>query len=166
MARVPIGYNGLFQIGGPLDRGDGRLRYIDGGSTTLIIPPPLKGDPCLNHLHFPIGHKQSRHTHPSFRFTIVFFGNGKCTVPANADGTGADVECTLDPSSMFIIPTGGFHAIDAVGNQPLDVVTFHPETIIGWTDDHHPMLESTFRIDRMPNSGDRDFHTTSPGVAA
>ncbi len=138
-----VGYEGMFQIGGPVNLGEGRLRYIDGGSTSLLVAPPRKGDPCINHLHFPPGWKQSRHKHPSLRFTVAYQGQGKCTVPAYPDGSGPDVEISVDPGSMFIIPTGGLHAIDAVGSSPLDIVTYHPDTLIGWTDDIHPMLEST-----------------------
>lgn len=138
------GYKGLFSVGGPLEKGKGGyLRYIDGGSTSLLLSPPRKGDPCLNYLYFPLNHKQTRHTHPSFRFTLVFSGHGTCTVPANDDGSGGDKVHYLRPGSMFIIPAGGHHAIDATGNSPLEIFTFHPDTVIGWTNDWHPMLEST-----------------------
>src|SRR5436190_277990 len=47
-----LDYRGLFQIGGPVEA-MGRLRYIDGCSDTLLVCPPLLGEPCLNHLHIP-----------------------------------------------------------------------------------------------------------------
>ncbi len=102
-----------------------------------------KGEPCLNYLHFPPGHKQRRHFHQTFRFTLVIAGRGKATVPANQDGTGADVIIPLAPGDMFVIPAGGLHSIDALGDDALDVVTFHPDSVIGWTDHRHPMREST-----------------------
>ena len=64
IAVTRVGYRGLFSLGGPIER-YGRLRYIDGGSDTLLISPPRMGDPCLNLLHFPPGTAQTRHTHQS-----------------------------------------------------------------------------------------------------
>ena len=142
-----LNYHGHFVVGGPIQRGEGLLKYIDGGSTSLLIPPPLKGDPCLNYLHFPPRHKQRRHKHPSLRFTIVYEGSGKCTVP---DDHGGVMEIPLGPGSMFVIPTGGLHAIDADDNGAMDIVTYDPDALVGWTDQHHPMLESTL-LGTAPN---------------
>jgi len=53
------GYRGLFHLGGPIeDRG--RLRYINGCTDSLLIPPAVRGDPCLNLLHLPAGARQQR----------------------------------------------------------------------------------------------------------
>jgi hypothetical protein len=38
-------YQGMFSLGGPLEA-HGRLAYIDGGTSSLLIPPVLMGDPC------------------------------------------------------------------------------------------------------------------------
>ncbi|PWU05843.1 MAG: hypothetical protein C5B51_13675 [Terriglobia bacterium] len=65
---------------------------------------------------------------------------------------------------MFIIPAGGFHAIDAIGKEPLAVVTFHPETSVGWTDEYHPMLESTF-VARKPANLELGAAAFQGGVA-
>src|SRR5689334_4766314 len=54
------GYRGLRQIGGPLET-EGRLRYIDGCTDTLLVCPPRLGEPCLNHLHIPPQTSQSPH---------------------------------------------------------------------------------------------------------
>lgn len=59
-------YNGMRSMGGPIEK-TGRLKYIDGCTDSLLIPPVKKGDPCLNHLHFPVGIEQTMHTHPSIR---------------------------------------------------------------------------------------------------
>ena len=40
-----LGYEGFFQIGGPVEA-QGRLRFIDGCTDSLLIPPVLCGDPC------------------------------------------------------------------------------------------------------------------------
>lgn len=42
-----IGYESPVLIGGPIER-KGRLRYIDGCTASLLIPPPVRGEPCLN----------------------------------------------------------------------------------------------------------------------
>jgi hypothetical protein len=48
-----------FALGGPCEA-FGRLRYIDGCSDSLLVGPAVRGDPCLNHLHFPPGVSQTR----------------------------------------------------------------------------------------------------------
>ena len=63
-----------FMLGGPIERA-GRLRYIDGCTDSLLIPPWRMGEACLNHLHIPAGTKQTMHTHPSDRIGVVFKGS-------------------------------------------------------------------------------------------
>jgi hypothetical protein len=68
------GYKGFFQIGGPVeDRG--RLKYIDGCTDSLLVPPVMLGDPCLNLLYFPAGSTRRSSTHPSMRVGIVASGS-------------------------------------------------------------------------------------------
>ena len=60
----------IFNVGGPIEEDGnghltGMLAYIDGCSDSILIHPPILGAPCLNHLHFPSGIKQTQHTHPS-----------------------------------------------------------------------------------------------------
>jgi len=71
---------GFFLIGGPIE-GLGRLRYIDGCTDSLIIPPVVLGDPCLNLLHIPPGTRQTSHTHPSIRLGMIVSGRGLCVTP-------------------------------------------------------------------------------------
>ena len=47
-----------FQVGGPIEA-MGRLRYIDGCTDSLLIPPWRRGEACLNHLHIPPGVEQT-----------------------------------------------------------------------------------------------------------
>ncbi len=65
-----LGYKGMFSIGGPIEP-EGRLLYINGCRDSLLIPPVVKGDPCLNALYFPAGINQTQHTHPSMRIGMV-----------------------------------------------------------------------------------------------
>jgi hypothetical protein len=64
------GWLGMMQIGGPLEE-RGRLRYIDGCTDSLLVPPVRLGDPCLNGLWFPMGTVQTMHSHPSVRVRMA-----------------------------------------------------------------------------------------------
>ena len=65
---------------GPIES-EGRLKYIDGCTDSLLISPVKLGNPCLNHLHFPKDITQTPHTHPSDRIGIVTRGYGECETP-------------------------------------------------------------------------------------
>jgi hypothetical protein len=134
-------YEGMFTIGGPIEK-KGRLRYIDGCSDTLLIPPVKKGDACLNFLHFPENITQTRHTHPSVRIGIVARGNGRCIVPENYDGTGPDVAINLMPGNAFVIPPNGHHSF-LTDDGIMDVIAYHPDSDTGPEDDNHPMINRT-----------------------
>lgn len=130
------GYRGLRQLGGPIET-KGRLRYIDGCSDTLIVAPPRRGDPCLNHLHIPARTLQSAHTHPSLRVGIIARGAGTCVTHDGRYG--------LEPGLGWLIPTGLEHAFHT-DQHSLDVLAWHPETDTGPIDDDHPMLNRTLRV--------------------
>lgn len=134
-------FAGMFSVGGPIEQ-RGRLRYIDGCSDSLLIPPVIKGDPCLNHLHFPPQIQQTRHTHPSVRVGIVARGAGRCVVPANDDGTGPDVTVPLVPGNLFVIPTDGQHSF-FTDELAMCVVAWHPDSDSGPDHDDHPMINRT-----------------------
>lgn len=132
---------GLFQIGGPVEL-SGRLRYIDGCSDTLLIAPPMFGDPCLNLLHIPPGTHQTEHTHPSLRVGIVVDGSGICRTP--------DGETALTAGLIFAIRSGGKHSFHT-GDSSLRIVAWHPDSDFGPTHERHPMLNRTF-VDGQPVS--------------
>src|SRR5690349_15329521 len=48
-----LGFRGLLSLG--RIENCGRLTYIDGCSSTLLVSPPRLGDPVLNYMHFPPG---------------------------------------------------------------------------------------------------------------
>jgi hypothetical protein len=89
-----IGTVGLFTLGGPIEK-TGRLKYIDGCTDSLLVPPIKLGDACLNHLHFPENINQTMHTHPSMRIGLVTKGNGECVTPFG--------NVALYPGQIFII---------------------------------------------------------------
>lgn len=128
------GYDGFFQLGGPIEA-TGRLRYIDGCTDSLLLAPPVLGDPCLNHLHIPAGTTQTRHLHPSVRVGMVVRGEGICVTP--------DRELSLRPGLAFMIAAEQLHSF-CTGASSLDVVVYHPDSDTGPTHEDHPMLNRTF----------------------
>jgi quercetin dioxygenase-like cupin family protein len=129
-----LDYRGLPQFGGPVEP-RGRLKYIDGCTDTLLVSPPVMGDPCLNHLHIPPGVDQTSHTHPSQRIGVILKGSGICETP---DGRYA-----LSPGMGWWIPTGQLHSFHT-RESSLDVIAWHPDSDFGPTADDHPMVNKTF----------------------
>jgi quercetin dioxygenase-like cupin family protein len=119
-----------FQIGGPIEA-RGRMRYIDGCTDSLIIPPWRRGEACLNLLHIPPGIEQTMHTHPSDRIGVVVDGAGQCVTPGGITD--------LRPGMIWRIPADGLHRFRTEG-QGLRIVAWHPDSDFGPTDDDHPML--------------------------
>ena len=129
---VPIIY-------GPVEW-EGRLKYIDGCTDSLLIPPPKLGDPCLNLLYFPPGIDQTRHTHPSDRIGIVMSGRGRCHY-----WDDGQTEQTIDLTAGMIwrIHAEGHHKFSTPYGEDMRVLAFHPDSDFGPTDEFHPMLNRT-----------------------
>lgn len=153
-----LDYDGMRIFGGPLEQ-QGRLKYIDGCTDSLLIPPVKLGDPCLNHLHFPAGINQTMHTHPSIRIGYVYRGIGQCVTPW---GTIPLIE-----GMVFIIKLedGTFHEGSAVGShcfrtdlRTMDIVAFHPDSDFGPTDEVHPMINRTI-VDGVSASTIKEIRT-------
>lgn len=128
-----VGYHGLWQVGGPPEP-QGRLRYIDGCSDTLLVCPPRLGEPCLNHLHVPPGTRQSAHTHPSVRIGTITGGEGECRTEEG--------RYPLRAGMGWLIPAGVVHSFHTEANA-LDVIAWHPDSDFGPTDESHPMRNRT-----------------------
>lgn len=128
-----LGYRGFFQVGGPVEQ-QGRLKYIDGCTDSLLIPPVMLGDPCLNLLYFPPGIKQTQHTHPSVRVGLVIRGMGWCVTPAET--------IPLLPGKAFLIPAEGPHSFHTDASS-MAVVAYHPDSDFGPTHENHPMINRT-----------------------
>jgi hypothetical protein len=128
-----LSYRGLFQLGGPVEH-TGRLRYIDGCSDSLLIPPVLRGDPCLNLLHLPPWTRQTPHTHPSVRIGLVIHGAGWCVTPGK--------RTMLEPGRAIVIAAAGVHCFHT-DDQELAVVAYHPDSDFGPTHEDHPMINRT-----------------------
>lgn len=122
-----------FMIGGPIEP-RGRMRYIDGCTDSLLIPPWKKGEPCLNLLHIPQGIEQTMHTHPSDRIGVVVSGHGQCVTPEGVT--------SLQPGLIWRIPKDAEHRFRTPGDS-LQIVAWHETSDWGPTDDSHPMLAQT-----------------------
>lgn len=133
-AVLRLGYTGLRVIGGPVEE-RGRLKYIDGCSDTLLIAPPLRGDPCFNLLRFPTGIEQTKHTHPSIRVGLIHQGSGICHTAEGSE--------ELSVGKMFILQPDAIHAFSTMGTDGMNLTVFHPDSDFGPTDDEHPMLNRT-----------------------
>lgn len=142
-------YVSYYSSGGPIEK-VGRLKYIDGCTDSLLIPPVKMGDPCFNHLHFPTQIDQTQHTHPSHRIGIVAEGYGQCITPFG--------NLPLTKGMIFVIKEWdgksyaegldgqmypqGQHAFET-RKSTMDVIAFHPDSDFGATDVNHPMINRT-----------------------
>lgn len=126
-------YRSFPHLGGPIES-TGRLRYIDGCSDSLLVPPVMLGDPCLNLLHLPPGVRQSFHTHPSLRLGMIVRGAGWCLT--------ADRRTALLPGQLFFIPPDSVHCFHTE-DESLLIIAFHPDSDFGPTHENHPMINRT-----------------------
>lgn len=143
-------YRCLSSIGGPLEN-SGRLNYIDGCTDSLLSPPVIKGDPCLNALYFPPGIEQTFHTHPSCRIGYVVSGKGICDE--------GEKSTDLIPGMAFIIEKDGLHRFRTEDNS-LTVVAFHPDSDFGPEHHFHPMINKTI-VNGQSASGIEEIRTKS-----
>ena len=174
LAIARLGYLGYPQIGGPLEA-RGRLKYIDGCSDTLLVCPPVVGEPCLNHLHIPERTCQTAHTHPSQRIGVILRGSGYCLTPSSPEEVAAqkpfetyDFEFRNDGSIWkrteltagmgWWIPTGLLHSFHTGAGETLDVVAWHPNSDFGPTHDNHPMVNLTI-VDGQSVAGMKEIRT-------
>lgn len=127
-------YSGVFNIGGPIEK-YGRLKYIDGCTDSLLLPPLKFGEPCLNALFFPGNVHQTQHTHPSFRMGIVAKGKGVCITPNR--------KYELKAGDVFVIPSENLHSFKTSNKTNMIVIAYHPDSDYGPKDDEHPMINRT-----------------------
>jgi len=132
-AATRLDFNGFFQIGGPAES-EGRLRYIDGCSDSLLISPVVLGDPCLNLLYLPPGTTQRQHTHPSCRLGMIASGRGVCRTPDGDFDLRAGMVFQIAPDAMH-----SFHTHD----ESLRVFAWHPDSDTGPSHHDHPMINRT-----------------------
>ncbi|WP_373542267.1 cupin domain-containing protein [Chamaesiphon sp.] len=129
-----LNFSRPFTLGGPIES-PGEFAYIDGGSTDILLPPIHRGDPGLYALHFPPQVAQTMHDHPTDRIGIVVAGDGYCLTP--------ECEYNFQPGMVMRIPQGMPHKFLTL-DRGLSLVTFHPDSDIGFSDTNHPMLLQTY----------------------
>ena len=122
-------------MGGVLEA-QGALCYIDGCSDSLLLPPVVKGAPCLNFLHFPDGTVQTPHTHSSYRATLIVAGQGECVL---ADGPPVP----LHAGDLVYLDQDTVHSFNTAPGHTMDLVAYHPDSDYGPTADNHPMVNRT-----------------------
>lgn len=149
-----INYNAMPLLGGPLET-DGRLLYVDGCTNSLLLAPPVMGEPCLNFLNLPSGTHQTPHTHPSLRVGMVVSGNGRC-------GTKGD-PLIFEKGSVFIIPPDALHSFQT-DDDNIRIILFHPDSVVGPTHTDQTMLNNTF-IDGKSAKDMTEIHTVAEEMA-
>ncbi len=130
---ISLDYRGMFSLGGAIEP-VGRFAYIDGGTSSVLIPPVRLGDPCLNVIYFPPHRDQTLHNHPSYRVGIIIAGSGEAETPEGIT--------PLQPGMIFVIPTNSLHKFRTI-DQPLIFVVFHPDSDAGLTHQNNPVLNRT-----------------------
>lgn len=133
MVVTRLGYRGMFNLGGPIEAA-GRFAYIDGGTSSLLIPPVTLGDPCLNAMYFPPHINQTLHTHPSDRIGIVVAGKAELET--------SQTLLFVESGTIFRIPAHQPHKF-RTGETSFIAVIFHPDSDAGFTHRNHPMLQRT-----------------------
>lgn len=128
-----LGATGIFQIGGPIEK-RGRLTYIDGCSDSLLVYPPRLGDACMNTLWFPKNVRQTMHIHPTVRYALVISGTGRCVTPEG--------ELPLKEGYIFRLDEMSQHCFNT-DDSTMTIVTYHPDSDWGPTDENHPMKNRT-----------------------
>lgn len=158
-------FKSYFTIGGEVED-EGRLKYIDGCTDSLLIPPVKMGDPCFNHLHFPKDIDQTMHTHPSHRIGMVTKGSGICKTPFGNLDLKKDMIFIIKEWDGSVYSKGldnkdypnGLHAFKTTKKEGMDVVAFHPDSDFGATDVDHPMINRTI-VDGVSASTIDDIRT-------
>ena len=121
----------------------GRLRYIDGCSSSLLLCPPHKGDPCINHLHLVEGVVQTKHSHPSERMGMVVRG----AATAFYETPTGTARLSLDTGVAWRLPADQVHHFETNKGTSCDIVVLHPDSAWGPDDDAHQMLDATVIAD-------------------
>ena len=106
-------------VGGYVEEA-GRNRDIDGCSATLLVMPPRRGDPCVNHLHIAAGTVQTGHRHPGERIGMVVRGRGLAHHEAGSP-------MVLYPGRAWRVLAGERHRFET-GGEALDILVFQPDS--------------------------------------
>ncbi|MBP0607649.1 MULTISPECIES: cupin domain-containing protein [Burkholderia] len=143
-----LGYEGSTLVGGPVEA-LGRLRYIDGCTSSVLLAPPVRGEPCLNFLHLPRNTSQTMHTHPTIRVGLILSGDGRCDTHHGL--------MEFRAGTAFVIPPGVAHSFQSQ-DESMRIVIYHPDSDSGPTHTDHTMLNRTY-VDGATAKTMTDIHT-------
>ncbi|WP_157650434.1 cupin domain-containing protein [Burkholderia ubonensis] len=129
-----LGYEGSTLVGGPVEA-LGRLRYIDGCTSSVLLAPPVRGEPCLNFLYLPRNTSQTLHTHPTIRVGLILSGDGQCETHHGL--------LEFRAGMAFVIPPGVVHSFQGRG-ESMRIAIYHPDSDSGPTHTDHTMLNRTY----------------------
>lgn len=111
-----IGYRCATLISGPAEE-FGRLRHIDGSTSSPLLLPAVSGEPSLNLLHLPRGTFRTMRARPSLRAGLVLSGHGRCETPDGLLG--------LRPGTAFFIPPDVRHSFQS-REEALRIALYQP----------------------------------------
>ena len=112
----------------------GRNAYIDGCHSSILLMPPVLGDPCLNALYLIPNIVQTEHTHPSDRYGFLVEGS------VHAFAETGDYKMTT--GDAFYLPEGELHHFETSDERAV-IIAYHPDSAWGPTDESHQMLDAT-----------------------
>lgn len=115
------------------------LPYVNGCSTTELLPPIRKGDPTFQLLHIPPHtSEQAHHIHSTARVVYVYSGKGQSIIgQENAVRTEP-----LMPGSVIVLDKMVPHHFVS-GEEPLVVLPLHIYSSPGQSEYDHPMMNGT-----------------------
>ena len=115
------------------------LPYVNGCSTTQLIPPLRKGDPTFQLLRIPPHTtEQAHHIHSTARIVYVYSGNGHSIVGQ----PGAEKTEKLTPGQVMILDKMVPHHF-VTTEEPLVVLPLHIFSSTDRDEFDHPMMNGT-----------------------
>jgi mannose-6-phosphate isomerase-like protein (cupin superfamily) len=115
------------------------LPYVNGCSTTQLLPPIRKGDPTFQLLRIPPHtSEQAHHIHSTARIVYVYSGRGQSVVGQE----GAVKTEPLLPGYVMVLDKMVPHHF-VTGEEPLVVIPLHIFSSTGLDEHDHPMMNGT-----------------------
>jgi len=118
------------------------LPYVNGCSTTQLLPPIRKGDPTFQLLRIPpFSSEQAHHIHSTARIVYVYKGRGKSVIGME----GKMTELELEEGQVLILDKMVPHHF-VTEDEPLVVIPLHIFSSTGKDEYDHPMFNGTHLV--------------------
>ena len=118
------------------------LPYIDGCSTSQLIPPIRSGDPTWQLLYMhPNSSEQAHHIHSTARIVYVYKGSGVCHYGTKTDNKTMN----LAEGDVLILDKMLPHHF-TTGEDKLIVLPLHVWSTTGREEFNHPMFNGTHEV--------------------